>query len=63
MYTREIHKQLSIEELKTAITAKIRAIPKEECVKVIDNFARRVQSCLQRNGGYLKHILEKLYVY
>ena len=30
----------TIKELKTAITAKIRAIPKEECVKVIDNFAR-----------------------
>jgi len=33
----------TIEKLKTAITAKVRAIPKEECVKVIDNFARRVQ--------------------
>ena len=42
-----------IEELKTAITAKIRAIPKEECIKVIQNFARRVQVCLQRNGGHL----------
>ena len=41
----------TIEELKTAITAKIRAIPKEEFVKVIDNFARRIQVCLQRNGG------------
>ena len=49
----------TIEELKTAITAKIRAIPKEECVKVIDNFARRVQVCLQRNGGHLEHILGK----
>ena len=48
-----------IEELKTVITAKIRAIPKEECVKVIDNFARRVQVCLQRNGGHLEHILRK----
>ena len=49
----------TIEELKTAITAKIRAIPKEECVKVIDNFVRRVQVCLQRNGGHLEHILGK----
>ena len=49
----------TIEELKTAITAKIRAIPKEECVKVIENFATRVQVCLQVNGGYLEHILEK----
>jgi len=43
----------TIEELKTAITAKIRPIPKEECIKVIQNFARRVQVCLQRNGGHL----------
>ena len=49
----------TIKELKTAITAKIRAIPKEECVKVIDNFARRVQVCLQRNGGHLENILGK----
>ena len=49
----------TIEELKTAITAKIRAIPKEDCVKVINNFARRVQDCLQRNGGHLEHILGK----
>ena len=49
----------TIKELKTAITAKIRAIPKEECVKVIDSFARRVQVCLQRNGGHLEHILGK----
>lgn len=49
----------TIEELKTAITAKIRAIPKEECIKMIQNFARRVQVCLQRNGGHLEHILGK----
>ena len=49
----------TIEELKTAITANIRAIPKDECVKVIDNFVRRVQVCLQRNGGHLEHILGK----
>ena len=49
----------TIEELKTAITEKIRASPKEECIKVIQNFARRVQVCLQRNGGHLEHILGK----
>ena len=49
----------TIEELKTAITAKVRAIPKEECVKVIENFATRVQVCLQVNSGHLEHILEK----
>lgn len=47
----------TIPELKQAITRKIRAIPKEECVRVIDNFARRAQVCLQRNGGHLEHVL------
>jgi hypothetical protein len=37
----------TIGELKAAITAKIRDFPKEECVRVIDNFARRMQVCLQ----------------
>ena len=39
-----------IGELKAAITGKIRQIPKEECVRVIDNFAQRVQVCLQRRS-------------
>ena len=47
----------SIAELKVAITQKIRAVRKEECIRVIDNFARRFQVCLQRNGGHLEHVL------
>jgi len=35
-----------IPDLKAAITAAIRAIPREECERVIDNFARRIQMCL-----------------
>ena len=46
----------TIGDLKTGITASIRAIPIEECVRVIDNFARRLQVCLQRQGGHLEHI-------
>ena len=49
----------TIGELKAAITAKIREIPKEECVRVIDNFARRMQVCLQRRRCHLEHILER----
>ena len=37
----------TIGQLEAAITGKIRKIPKEECVNVIANFARRVQVCLQ----------------
>ena len=47
----------SIAELKTAITHQIRGIQKEECVRVIDNFARRLQVCLQRKGRYIEHVL------
>ena len=36
--------------------AAIRAIPREECGRVIDNFARRIQMCLQRRGAHLEHI-------
>ena len=49
----------TIGELKPAITGKIRQIPKEECVRVIDNFARHVQVCLQRRGQHLEHILKR----
>ena len=46
----------TIGELKAAITAKIKEIPKEECVRVIDNFARRMQVRLQLRGSHLEHI-------
>ena len=47
----------SIAELKVAIIQKICAIRKEECVRVTDNSARRLQVCLRHNGGHLEHIL------
>ena len=47
----------SIAELKVAITQEIRAIRKEECVRVTDNFACRLQVCLRDNGGHLEHVL------
>ena len=47
----------SIAALKVAITQKIRAIRKEECVTVIDNFAHQLQVCLRCNGGDLEHVL------
>ena len=46
----------SIPDLKAAITAVIRAIPREECGRVIENFARRIQVCLQRRGAHFEHI-------
>ena len=47
----------TIPDLKTAITAAIRAIPREEFGSVIENFARRIQMCLQRRGAHLEHII------
>lgn len=47
----------TIPDLKRTITAAIRAIPNEECVRVVENFARRLQVCLQRGGAHLEHIL------
>ena len=46
----------TIPDLKAAITVAIRAIPREECGTVIENFARRIQMCLQRRGAHLEHI-------
>jgi len=49
----------TIGELKVAITVETRQVPKDACVRVIDNFARLVQVCLQRRGVHLEHILDK----
>jgi len=46
----------TIPDLKAAITAAIGAIPREECGRVIENFARRIQMCLQRWGAHLEHM-------
>ena len=53
----------TIPDLKAAITAAIRAIPREECGRVIKSFARRIQMCLQRRGAHLEHIFEHLLSY
>ena len=46
----------TIPDLKAAIKAAIRAIPMEECGRVIESLARRIQMCLQRQGVHLEHI-------
>jgi len=46
----------TIPDLKAAITAAIRAIPREACGRVIENFARRIQMFLQHQGAHLEHI-------
>jgi len=49
----------AIPDLKGEITAAVRAIPREECGRVIENFARRIQMGLQRRGAHLEHIFER----
>ena len=49
----------TIPDLKTAITAAIIAIRREECGRVIENFAHRIQMCLQSRGAHLEHIFER----
>jgi len=46
----------TIADLQASITAAVRAIPREECGRVIENFTRRIQMCLQRRGDHLEHI-------
>ena len=48
----------TIAELKQAITSKIRKIKKAECVKVMNNFARRIKERLKQNGCHLEHVLK-----
>ena len=43
----------TITELKLAITLNVCEIKREECAKVMDNFACRLQECLRRSGGHL----------
>ena len=49
----------TIPDLEAAITVAIRVIPREECGRVIENFARRIQMCLQHQGAHLEHIFER----
>ena len=54
-----LHHLTGFRGLESRGLCKISEIPTEECVRVIDNFALRMQACLQRRRGYLKHILER----
>ena len=47
----------TIPDLKRTITATIRGISQQECVRIVANFARRVQVCFERRGGHFEHVL------
>ena len=50
------HNPQSIPDFKTETTATIKAIPREECKKVIQNVACMIQVFLQRQEAHFKHI-------
>ena len=48
----------TISDLKAAITAAIRAIPREECGRVIENFARRIiENFASRNFARIENFV------
>ena len=49
----------TIAALKTEITNVIKGIPRETCQRVIQNFKKRIATCLERNGGHLEHVIKQ----
>jgi hypothetical protein len=48
---------LRINALKANITEEIQAVTADLLAKNFQNIARRVQSCLDANGGHFQHVL------
>ena len=46
-----------IETLKANITEEIQAVTADVLARTFQNMARRVQSCLNANGGHFQHML------
>jgi len=51
------NKPRTIDALKANITEEIQAVTADVLARTFQNMARRVQSCLDANGGYLQHML------
>ena len=52
----------SLGELKDAITHHIQKVNDDKilCKKVIENFKKRINLCVERNGQHLEHILKNI---
>ena len=48
----------TINDLKANITHEISQIPRQMRDNVMRNFRKRLQVCLERNGGHLEHVLK-----
>jgi len=51
------NKPLTIDVLKANITEEIQAVTADVLARTFQNMARRVQSCLDANGGHFQHML------
>ena len=51
-------KPTTLQELKTAITKFIKAMPEEISRKVVENFAIRLNECLNVGGSHVEHVLK-----
>ena len=58
-----VHNPQSIPDLKREIKATIKAIPREECKKIIDKLASRIQVYLQRQGAHFEENVLSLSTY
>ena len=51
------NKPRTVDALKANITEEIQAVTADVLARTFQNMARRVQSCLEANGGHLQHML------
>ena len=51
------NKPRTIDTLKANITEEIQALTADVLARIFQNMARRVQSCLDANGGHFQHML------
>ena len=51
------NKPRTVDALKTNIAEEIQAVTADLLARTFQNMARRVQSCLDANGGHLQHML------
>jgi hypothetical protein len=49
----------SEEQLKRALKKAWKEIPLELCEKIVNNFPKRLQACIDEKGGHFEHLLKK----
>ena len=47
----------TVQDLKREVAQFITTIPEDMCHSVIENFAVRLNACMNRNGGHIEHII------